>query len=413
MLPSIHSPSGLSKDDARRTIKVNRARPARAHYKLKLRSGSFGGSIDHNSSPTSRQIEIIPVHDSKTALELSDFISSSRTDGILKDLDSMDVDSTYTFTRTVTVVANISYLVLDTNFILSHLDVVDQLLKLAPIHGLELIVPQQVIRELDGLKSSDKSMADNSVSHLARWANDWIYSRLSSSDSHVTGQKKDQQIDKFADKDDAILDCCLWLKRERPKSLQVLMSNDKNLCMKALLEDILTVSFREQMSAEIIARTIQNENVARFGIINGEVITQTFEAPRELQPVSVVADPALTVFHETEKLVISIVHHSMVQEYGEDLVLVKNYSGGLVRTLEDAATVVSRFWASVFLSYFRERNFKGASFLHVPNTNASALDFINFWGDFLQTLYSRLMDRTQNKALLQIIDRWKGLARQI
>lgn len=369
--------------------------------------------MDLDSLPGSRQIEFIPVHDSKTALELSNFISNSRSEGILKDLDSMDVDSTYTFTRTVTVGANTSYLVLDTNFILSHLDVVDGLLILAPSHGLEIVVPQQVIRELDGLKSSLKSMANNSVSHLARWANDWIYSRLTVNNSHVSGQKKGQQIDKFADKDDAILDCCLWLKRERPKSLQVLLSNDKNLCMKALLEDILTVSFREQMSAEIIAKTIKKENIARFGVINGEVFTQTFEAPRQLQSVAVAADPALTVFQETEKLVISIVHHSMVHEYGDDVFLVKNYSSGLVKTLEDAVVVVTRFWASVFLSYFQERSFNGARFLHIPSTEPAAIEFIRFWGDFLRQMYSRLMDRAQNKALLQLVDRWNQLARQI
>ena len=80
-----------------------------------------------------------------------------------------------------------------------------------------------------------------------------------------------QRISKDLVKDDAIFDCCLYFKKTYPQSLVILLSNDKNLCAKALSNDVLTVSFRENMSGRLIANTIYEENVERFGKLQTKV----------------------------------------------------------------------------------------------------------------------------------------------
>ena len=192
----------------------------------------------------------------------------------------MDIVSETETNALLNELGNVSYLVVDTNFILSHLNIVNGLQDVANNYGLQIIIPITVMKELDGLKNSSRianeasseRISNQSVGHLARWANDWIYSALAKNSSVVRGQKLRQRLDKSTTKDDAILDCCLYFKENYQKSLVVLLSNDKNFCLKALSNDILTVSYRKDMNVDIIANTIYTENLRRFGKLESDPI---------------------------------------------------------------------------------------------------------------------------------------------
>ncbi|KAI9485346.1 MAG: PIN domain-containing protein [Benjaminiella poitrasii] len=146
--------------------------------------------------------------------------------------------------------------VLDTNFLLSKLGFLDALIDLANKnpYSLLVILPWVVIRELDGLKSG---RADVAVS--SRNAMRFIELRLREKQMSLRGQKKNEVSDKAllkndrAKGDDLILDCCMYfqqstqdkaglLSNDRAPSKITLLSNDRNLCIKAMVHDIQTIS---------------------------------------------------------------------------------------------------------------------------------------------------------------------------
>lgn len=149
------------------------------------------------------------------------------------------------------------YVVVDTNFFLSNLQILDQLGKLAVKYHYTIIIPSTVIHELDALKSSTKDLDDGhlTVGKLARSANNWIYNNFSKSNPFVKGQKYQQVINRDLTKDDSIYDCCMYFKLKK-RGLVVLVTNDTNLSIKALSDDILTVSYSKGIDATSIAKSI-------------------------------------------------------------------------------------------------------------------------------------------------------------
>lgn len=94
--------------------------------------------------------------------------------------------------------------VVDTNFIISHLNTLEKLRSLSSTYHHLIIVPTTVIQELDGLKKSPDIARDNddttnqehdrTIGTLARWGNDWIYKNLANLDSGLIGQKLKQSL---------------------------------------------------------------------------------------------------------------------------------------------------------------------------------------------------------------------------
>ena len=79
------------------------------------------------------------------------------------------------------------FLVIDTNFILSHLYLLNEL---QSFHGkynniYRIIIPRQVIQELDGLKSSAKVQEGIEIGQLSRSAIDWCYKFMHNTDPIV------------------------------------------------------------------------------------------------------------------------------------------------------------------------------------------------------------------------------------
>lgn len=426
-LPSRHAPKGIEEKYKHVPVSTGETRsPKPAEYifrKIESRVDEAKNNPGHQFEDD--DIEMIPFDDSAEVEAISSYVADSRTTGELNyDVDPMELDRPHHVQRELVVVeGNMSFLVVDTNFILSHLNIVDGLRKLAGYCGLKIVIPITVVQELDGLKNSSRKSkgmssksAEHSVDQLARWANDWIYSCLAKGDANVVGQKLDERINKLATKDDAILDCCLYFRQKNPKSLQVLLSNDKNLCLKALLNDVLTVSHRDGMSAETIATTVANENLLRFGEVGHEQIIQErpVASPQDFAGVDVFQ----TVHQEVEMLALSVVHRCMDAAYGEDLELLRDYDKKKVRTLQDACRVMSRFWMPVFSGYlrgFRKNQLQPlhGNYYRVPVDKTTLEEFLMFWCTVLQKLYEHEMDQKQNEALKVLTERWNAMAASV
>ncbi|ODQ63141.1 hypothetical protein NADFUDRAFT_53790 [Nadsonia fulvescens var. elongata DSM 6958] len=153
-------------------------------------------------------------------------------------------------------------LVIDTNFVLSHLSLLEELRALSPIYGHTIVVPWMVTLELDGLKKSRETR----VAYQARLANDWMFQQLTrckaEPNMEIMWQDKNQVYDTDAKPelsgDDAILDCGMYCANKLA-FYTILLSNDKNLCAKAMIHEIRTISFEEGMSALSIAQIANEE----------------------------------------------------------------------------------------------------------------------------------------------------------
>lgn len=352
---------------------------------------------------------------------ISDYVTSSRA-ALSEEGDDMQLDKFMLQTQAVALEGNILYLVVDTNFILSQLPLVDQLKDLGMQYGLVIVVPLEVVRELDGLKNSTKYTSEAStkqtVGRLARAANDWIFSCLAQGVPTVKGQGATQKVNRHLTQDDAILDCAVHFQKEHTQTLVILLSNDKNLCLKALIQGILTILYTENTNAQVIAETVSAENIARFGVISPAMAVRQVEVPVAAHPEALTT-ACETIYSEVLMLVVSAVHKCMVQEYGDDLELVQNYDKRHVNTLFDAAHTICRFWVAVFTNYLREcQPFETQGTRKLPiltdkPTSADSLDeFLALWVTVLKALYRRVMSHAENEALGQIITRWLDMKPQ-
>ncbi|CAN6655806.1 hypothetical protein TRVA0_028S01222 [Trichomonascus vanleenenianus] len=150
-------------------------------------------------------------------------------------------------------------LVVDTNFIISHLRLLKELKDLHDQYGHYIIIPFCTLQELDHLKTSDRVTKEKtSIGVLARNAISWIQSCLAKRDPAVVGQRLTEIENVNLRGDDSILDCCLFFQKYR-NALTVILTNDRNLAVKALVHDIRTVSFAKDMTALKIAQTVKEE----------------------------------------------------------------------------------------------------------------------------------------------------------
>jgi rRNA-processing protein FCF1 len=138
-------------------------------------------------------------------------------------------------------------LVIDTNVFMKDLPIVEGLLALAPSMSLQLLVPYKVLEELDGLAKGKNASAMR--------ANRWVFDKLAAKTPHMVGQKIVESTRLGLHGDESILDCCRYF-REQQNKFTVLLSNDKNLCSKALVHDVKTISIGSDLSAARIAEVV-------------------------------------------------------------------------------------------------------------------------------------------------------------
>jgi hypothetical protein len=412
-LPSKYAPQGLSAEQQRQTITSGKP------FSRKPTNYVFRAIEDRVESAhqNNEDIEMVPMDDETEVGVISDYVATRRLNNELPAALSRFQDSVGALEADPK-----GFLVVDTNFILSHLNILDELKTMAAQYRLQIVVPMTTMLELDGLKRSQReaspplaggrdTLLGTSVGHLARWANDWIYSALAQCDASVRGQRVSERLDRTLTQDDAILDCCLYLQQQHPKSVVVLLSNDKNFCLKALSNDVLTVSYRPGMSAQNIAQMVFAEMKSRFGAAEDMKVEDTAMEETEAPPV---ADKYSLVYRETEALLVHVVKRCMRQNYGDDLDLVRGYNEAEVATLPQCAQLIDRFWVTVFSGYFMQRRLRvdRTQFREldsVPQDLAQLHAFLHHWTLVLRILYDAEMDEDQRTALAVLTKRWLAL----
>lgn len=315
--------------------------------------------------------------------------------------------------------------VVDTNFIISQLHTLEELRQLSEKYHHVLVIPTTAVLELDGLKSS----SSEKIAKHARAGNNWIYRNLAVSNSGILGQKLRQKLDPNTSKDDSILDCCLYFK-ERLGCFVILLSNDKNLCLKALTEEVLTVSYNEDMTSELIASKSYEENRARFGPLSTNNNGGDFQ--HQLQPTTLGLEnniqhdnrvvqhtiPPMT-FQEKATLihsdilfvVLATIKSIMYDEYEEDLSYI-GFEEEALKSLEACARCIYHFWIPVFSEYFKNSKFKREDWkslphclTNVPDSQQNIDDMIFFWQDILEHLFIKKSEKDYNE-LVGFFQKW-------
>ncbi|KAK9760378.1 hypothetical protein K7432_015658 [Basidiobolus ranarum] len=155
-------------------------------------------------------------------------------------------------------------IVADTNYLISQLRFFTELVNAADQRGdILVVIPSVVIWELDGLKKATGIKSDNSahspdVAILARDAINFLYERFLTNGS-LRGQKLSEVVNmKAENNDDRILDCCRYFGSFFTCPL-VLLSNDKNLCIKAMVHEIRTCSLWRKTALELFQEYLPTE----------------------------------------------------------------------------------------------------------------------------------------------------------
>ncbi|KPJ06878.1 Transcriptional protein SWT1 [Papilio machaon] len=214
-------------------------------------------------------------------------------------------------------------IVVDTNIFIHHLHCITHVLN-SQIKGYReqptLLVPWRVINELDKLK--DNNNGNGVLCKRAKAAMDYLYKSLPVA-NRLKGQSlRDSNSHIFPCEvpDDEILNCCLQ-QSERGKSV-VLLSNDKNLCNKAVINGIKTMNVPDLMSMlegkarplpdpslyasvkhyeltiyQLLANILENEMRARYKTLWEHVVCRP--PPWDLQDVLfALLKHWIAVFHE-------------------------------------------------------------------------------------------------------------------
>jgi rRNA-processing protein FCF1 len=133
------------------------------------------------------------------------------------------------------------FIVLDTNILISSLKYIEELrdTNFKVLGFPVLVIPWQVLQELDILKDRRGSTISSSLAAGARRAVSFLHSNFISEHPRIIGQTALDSVPepfKIEVPDDAILQCC-FLVAQRTYRV-ILLSNDKNLCNKAIVNGI-------------------------------------------------------------------------------------------------------------------------------------------------------------------------------
>ena len=151
-------------------------------------------------------------------------------------------------------------IVIDTNYLIHRLIFLIKLVEILP-EGVKVCIPRVVLSELDGLKNRP------STQDKARAASNFILECLSINSSHIIVQRAEDILALQATSDDEILDYCKFLKANETPNVFIL-SNDRNLCIKSHLEDIIPFPEFNGPPTEFLNKLVADE------------VDHTFTAPK-------------------------------------------------------------------------------------------------------------------------------------
>lgn len=203
----------------------------------------------------------------------------------------------------------------DTNVLLRHLQLLQELVTLMqhpqPQSPPTILIPHIVIAELDGLKNSDRiadshdSRSRASIAVLARRATSWILDAITEEQEGrptvVRGQRRDETLverdrngRQLAENNDAlVLDAGLYHLREGKPV--VLLTDDKNLCLRARIEGLVDAFGIEEGTSALkllerldppFARSMSEKMEDKSGSSNGRSSTSP------TRPRQTIADPS-------------------------------------------------------------------------------------------------------------------------
>ncbi|KAF8741495.1 Spc7 kinetochore protein, partial [Rhizoctonia solani] len=150
------------------------------------------------------------------------------------------------------------FLILDTNFLIKHLSLLDTVAKKVLENGsrippLFFVLPGVVVDELD--YQSKYGVRERAVA-ATNWLQDQIQIRLRTGQGVLRAQKEDEtlrggkswrNLRGRGENDNIILDCCLYFARLNGGQVR-LLSQDRNLSLKATISEIPTMSISKNMS---------------------------------------------------------------------------------------------------------------------------------------------------------------------
>ncbi|XP_012257313.2 transcriptional protein SWT1 isoform X1 [Athalia rosae] len=175
----------------------------------------------------------------------------------------------------------ITYIVVDTNVFLSNLKTIVDILENPGQLGV-VVVPWTVLQELDYIKDNKSKSKTVHLQHSARLAVNLLFQCFSSKHPRVKGQSAEDAARikrnfEIESPDDEILQSCMQI-RELGCTV-VLLSNDKNLCNKAMIHDIPTYgrhhSIQELLTPKTKASEYRdpNSNLKTFTMNYNELVT--------------------------------------------------------------------------------------------------------------------------------------------
>lgn len=333
---------------------------------------------------------------------------------------------------------NVSHLVVDTNYLVSHIHTIDALEQMSREYGLRIAIPATAVRELDGLKTRP------GVSKDARRAIDWIFAKLSQRAPSVISQRQKERLRKNSG-DDAILDYALWLRDKFPGTLQILLTNDKNLSVKALSEDIRTVGNSQKPDAKLIASTVLQENIRLFGHlpisampIDPAESSKTEIVEKRVRPakakatekrkekrlrlkaskttnaegLSLCNDKAqklkqvnALISAEIRELAQKAVTHCIEKEYGDEPL--PGYDPKQKYLLKKLLQLIDRFWFPVFRDVIRPSARANAEKYKPRGSN---VNFYKLWIERLTDMFRKWFDKTNQEMLDGLAEKWIRIA---
>ncbi|XP_062412131.1 bromodomain-containing protein 4 [Sardina pilchardus] len=198
-------------------------------------------------------------HDNDQEMQLLEELQQARCEHLLEvnvvesygELTAMDIDPPEEGTAPTSMLSKELIqqdllIVLDTNILLSHLDLVKKIRSqgLRSLGFPTMLIPWVVLQELDAIKNGKLT---NAVTRRATPAVNYIYNCLKNQEPRLWGQSMQQASLalcglKTENNDDRVLQCCLQYQKLYPKSGLILCTNDKNLCSKAVLSGVRALS---------------------------------------------------------------------------------------------------------------------------------------------------------------------------
>lgn len=254
------------------------------------------------------------------------------------------------------------YIVVDTNILLAHLKFISELKDyLIPGIGAPILyIPWMVFQELDSLKDANKRYHNTTTAEggqksfqlnmLARKAINFINTCLEGEHPRVKGENAIEAgtpIDGFVEEsnDDAIIHAAMSLKLRASNSSVIMLSNDKNLCNKAMIAGVKAFSQQNIMMG--IRSMFQSGTVA----IRKENFQEYFDTYKVQEIIAERRKQADELSCELQCILreglSTIIELDMKEAYGDDLWL------QIVKiqppwTLQDVLVLLEKHWIAVF-----------------------------------------------------------------